>query len=230
MKKLVMLLVLFVLLFSLCGMISLAEESDQEIVKNEIADQTKNEILQNKEFSVEENEPSKYPIDGFAVSDNGTVALLHEAKDSMWYVRIISSDGTYQKTLSFRDTGFVYISYNGENFQVFTTRFEIIEYVFDENANLVHMYEITKNEAWTALFENELKPAQDAAKTIGETTYTVTEESKLIATSTKGERIIYDGSELMFVRVLSYCFHILLIIIGVPIALIVTFKKVRAKI
>ena len=55
MKKII-LFVLTTLLFSLCGLISLAEESDQEIVKNEIADQTKNEILQNKEFSVEENE------------------------------------------------------------------------------------------------------------------------------------------------------------------------------
>ena len=228
MKKII-LFVLTTLLFSLCGMISLAEENDQEIIRNEIVGQTKNEFLQNIEFSVEENGPSKYPIDGFAVSDNGTAALLHKAKDSKWHVRIISSDGTFQKTFSFRDTGFVYISWNGENFQVFSTRFEIVEYVFDENANLVHMYEITENEAWTAFFENELKPNQDKEKTVGETTYTVIEESKLIATSIEGEKIMYDGSALMFTRVLSMCFNLLLIIIGVPMGLIVLFDKVRNK-
>ena len=200
MKKLVMLLVLFVLLFSLCGTVTFAQEdSTDEITLTEITDQERlNTFYDNVSIKVEEREPIKSSIYQFDVNEKGMIVLLHY--DSFGYkhqyIRVISSDGTFVKAFSYKPSGDVAIRWVGDNLQIFNIRGDIA-FTMDLDGNILGVYDFLANDVWREYWNNELKARE---KTVGEVTYKISSDdnepldTKIIVTSAEESKAIYSDN------------------------------------
>lgn len=199
MKKLVMLLVLFVLLFSLCGTVTFAQEdSTDEITLTEITDQERlNIFYENVYIKVEEKEPIKSSIYRFDVNEKGMIVLLHWSSltaDSQRYIRVLSSDGTFVKAFSYKNPGDVAIRWVGDNLQIFSIRGDIA-FTMDLDGNILGVYDFLANDVWREYRDNELDARE---KTVGNVTYKISGDddnrfnTRIIVSSAEESKVIYE--------------------------------------
>ena len=196
------LLLIFLIILSYSNMVAYAEEVDSEITLTEITDQERlNTFFENTSIRVEEKEPVKSIIKGFDVNENGVIAILHPAMFNRYYIRIISCDGTFQKAFYYKTSGEVAIRWEGENLQIFNIRGGVV-FTIDMDANILDVYDITWDQAWSEYYKNELQATE---KTVGDTTYAVKNDlsksikCNLVVTSLDESKVIYDDNGLALI-------------------------------
>lgn len=199
MKKLVILLVLFILSFSLCSTVTFAKEkSIGEISLTEVTDQERLDyFFENISIRIEEREPIKSSIDCFAVNEKGMIAIIHNSSLGRRYIRIISNDGTFVKAFSYKqNSSAVAIRWDGDNLQIFSIRGGVA-FTMDMEANILGVYDFTQDEAWYEYYENDLDAKE---KTVENVTYKVTKDfskpigEKIIVNSEEGTKVIYNDN------------------------------------
>ena len=232
MKKLVMLLVLFVLLFSLCGTVTFAQEdSTDKITLTEITDQERlNTFYDNVSIKVEEREPIKSSIYQFDVNEKGMIVLLHWSSltaDSQRYIRVLSSDGTFVKAFSYKNPGDVAIRWVGDNLQIFSIRGDIA-FTMDLDGNILGVYDFLANDVWREYWNNELKARE---KTVGEVTYKISSDdnepldTKIIVTSAEESKAIYSDNGVGAISFLVFGTVFVVLFIAMFIKAVIAVKE-----
>ena len=231
MKKLVILLVLFILLFSLCSTVAFAKEnSTDEITLTEITDQERlNTFYDNVSIKVEEREPIKSSIYQFDVNEKGMIVLLHYHSFGYehQYIRVISSDGTFVKAFSYKPSGDVAIRWVGDNLQIFNIRGDIA-FTMDLDGNILGVYDFLANDVWREYWNNELKARE---KTVGEVTYKISSDdnepldTKIIVTSAEESKAIYSDNGVGAISFLAFGTVFVVLFITMFIKTVIAVKE-----
>ncbi|MBQ7344102.1 MAG: hypothetical protein IJW53_05015 [Clostridia bacterium] len=229
----VFLVVLFTSILNAFVKTDSSKEQIPNLVLTEITDQERlNRFYENVSVKISTIQPVKSVIESFDVNENGMIALLHPSYLGVRYIRIISSDGTFQKAFTYKNNTSVAVRWVGDDLQIFNVRGGHA-FTIDMDANILGVYDIKEDEGWNAYLHDVLKTDE---KKIGDTTYSVRKDhgkissfaqnsSKLVVTTDADEKVIYDVSVKGYANaVFGIGFFVLFFVLAIVVAIII-FRK-----
>ena len=210
-----------------------SNERVPNLVLTEMTDQERlNRFHENVSIKVSTIKPVESVIESFDVNESGMIALLHPSYFGVRYIRIIASDGTFQKAFIYKNNTAAAVRWVGDNLQIFNVRGGHA-FTIDMEANVLSVYDIEENEGWSAYLHDVLKADE---KKIGDTTYSVRKDhgkistfaqnsSKFVVTTDTDEKVIYDVSVKGYANaVFGIGFFVLFFVLAIVVAIVI-FRK-----
>lgn len=225
--KYLCLFILFITVFSTCGVNAMAVNTNFSI--SNITEDKKNTITDNLDISLILDEPSKATIECFDVNDNGMIALGHTNYNDA-IISVYDSNGIFKYGYGFKYNASFGIEWNNDYINIYLIRSDILV-VLDADANVVDVVAV-HNTVENDRYKNDCVFSSE--KMVGDTKYALrnnmgilnfisTSYSQLVKISSAGEEtILYNVNNFQTIKTLVF---VCCAVAFVALAIYTIFKK-----